>query len=326
MVGAMNRVPVTIRRVFCTMAMLAAVATSPCLSWADDEVIADESPDAQPEREVHLVDLGSNFDTNLFERNGNSWTIRGGGVVRIQVNGRMQVQTAERRTNESPALARARSAGMKRLEHVESACDLSDAQRRRLALAIESDAHRFAGEIDAVRSRYLGRHVNMNDRDGQKEWHAFQQDVQRCRQRLRQLYDEGSLFTSVLQATLDERQLARFLEEQAARRAYHWRALVAEALARLDDTLALSETQHETLEKLLLERTPALRIEGESPSFNDSNLRRQIVFMVLADVDAKKLKAAVSERQWKTLGNLTAQGRAMRSWIEAQGVLEPSGK
>jgi hypothetical protein len=90
--------------------------------------------------------------------------------------------------------------------------------------------------------------------------------------------------------------------------------------------LALSKTQHETLEKLLLERAPALRIEGESPSFNDSNLRRQIVFMVLAEVDTKKLKAVVSERQWKTLGNLTSQGRAMRSWIEAQGVLEPSGK
>ncbi len=322
----MNRTPVTIRRLLFVGAMLAAAAAWHRPSRADDEVITEESPEAEADRQAHLVDLGSNFDTNLFDRNGNSWTIRGGGVVRIAINGRVQVQTAEPKQAESPALARARAAGMKRLERIESACDLSDAQRRRLELAIESDSHRFAGQIDAIRSRYLGRTINMNDRAGQKEWHIFQQDVQRCREWLRRLYDEGSLFTSVLRTTLDERQLAEYLKEQASRRDYHWRALVAETLARLDDTLALSETQHETLEKLLLERAPALRIEGESPTFNDSNLRRQIVFMVLAEVDTKTLKAVVSERQWKTLGNLTSQGRAMRSWIEAQGVLESSGK
>lgn len=322
----MNRFRACIRRrvVWVALLAVAVLGHAPCRS--DDEVITDESPEAQMERQAHLVDLGSNFDTNLFDRNGNSWTIRGGGVVRIAINGGVVVQNAEQREPESPALARARAAGAKRLERIASACDLSTTQRRRLELAIESDAHRFAGEIDAIRGRYVGRSINMNDRAGQKEWHTFQQDVQRCRDKLRRLYDESSLFASVLQTTLDERQLAGYLEEKAARRAYHWKALVAETLARLDDTVALSAPQHETLEKLLLERAPALRIEGESPSFNDSNLRRQIVFMVLAEVDAKKLKAVVNERQWKTLGNMTSQGRAMRSWIEAQGVLEPSGK
>lgn len=323
----MNHLLPVVRRLTRGVGLLVVILAWSAPSLADDEVITDESPDAQTERQAHLVDLGSNFDTNLFDRNGNSWTIRGGrGAVRILVNGAVAVQAVESRHPESPALGRARAAGTKRLEQIDSACGLSTAQRRRLELAIESDAHRFAAEIDAVRNRYLGRQINMNDRAGQKEWHAFQQDVQRCREQLRRLFDEGSLFTSVLRTTLDERQLAGFLEEQASRRSFHWRALVAEALARLDDTLALSESQHEAIEKLLLEREPALRIQGEAPALNDSNLRRQLVFMVLAEVDAKALRAVVSDRQWKTLGNLTSQGRAMRSWIEAQGVLEPSGK
>jgi hypothetical protein len=323
----MNHRAYGIGRCLMAVTMLAAVMWHGAIV-ADDEVITEEPPGAMGERQPHLVDLGSNFDTNLFDRQGNSWVIRGGGgVIRMQVQGGgIQVQGAEPRQGESPALLRARSAGKKRLERIDAACSLSAEQRRRLELALESDSRRFAAEIDTIRSRYVGRQINMNDQAGQKEWHAFQQDVQRCREQLRRLYSEASLFTSVLRTTLDERQLTVLLDEQTARRSYHWRTLVAETLARLDDTLALSEPQHAAIEKLLLDREPALRIDADTTSINDSNLRRQLVFMVLAEVDAKKLKAVVSERQWKTLGNLTSQGRAMRSWIEAQGVLEPSGK
>jgi len=47
-----------------------------------------------------------------------------------------------------------------------------------------------------------------------------------------------------------------------------------------------------------------------------------LVLMVLAEVDAKPIRAAVSERQWKGLAPMLNQGRAMRSAIEAQGFLE----
>jgi hypothetical protein len=304
-----------------------------CLGWqavtvADDEVLADDPAEAQAERQPHLVDLGSNFDANLFERHGNSWVIQGGG--RIVINGQVNFQGgivvggggANDRRPDSLALARARSAGKKRLERIDSVCRLSTEQKRRLELAIESDARRFAAEIDAVRDRYAGRQVNMNDQAGQKAWHAFQQDVQQCRERLRGLFDRGSLFATSLGRTLDERQLASMLEERAARRSYQWRALVAETLTRLDDTLALTREQHESIETLLVAREPPLRTDTDTNAFHDSNLRRHLVLMMLAEVDQKELRSTVSERQWRTLGNLTTQGRAMRSWIEQQGVLE----
>ncbi len=289
---------------------LAGQAAAP----ADDEVLADDSPDAQAERQPHLIDLGSNFDSNLFERNGNSWMIRGGGAG--------IVPGGDRRRSDSPALTRARSVGKKRLERIDASCELSAAQRKTLELAIESDARRFAAEIDSVRERYAKRQINMNDQAGQKEWHAFQQDVQRCREQLRRLFDPGSLFATSLARTLDERQLACFLEEQANRRTYQWRALVTETLARLDDTLALTAKQHEALQAILMAREPLLRTDVDANLHADLNLRRNLVFMILAEADTKELRATVSERQWQTLMPLTAQGRAMRSWIEAQGVLE----
>ncbi len=315
--------------VVCSMhAMLVSGVMGMTQVHADDEVLVDETPENQGQRQPHMIDLGVNFDTNLFDRHGNSWTIRGGNIaVRGQIviggrGGNVVVMSTENRAPESPALLRARAAGQKRIERIDSACGLSAAQRQRLELALESDARRFAADIDATRARYLDRQVNMNDPAGQKEWHAFQQDVQRCREQLRRLYDSGSLLVTSLGTTLDERQLAILLDEQAARRTYQWKALVAEALTRLDDTLALTEKQHDTIEMFLVSREPPLRTDIPPNALADANLRRNLVLMVLADVDAKELRAAVSDRQWKTLGNLTSQGRAMRSWIEQQGVLE----
>jgi hypothetical protein len=48
--------------------------------------------------------------------------------------------------------------------------------------------------------------------------------------------------------------------------------------------------------------------------------------MVLSEVDGKQLQGIVSERQWKTLSQLANQGKAMRSYIEAQGLLEKVAK
>jgi hypothetical protein len=293
----------------------------------DDEVILDPVPGEQRFSQPNMVDLGSNFDANLFEQRGNGWVLQSRGRVMIRGGGAaLIVNGGSAEAGGSPAFSRARAAGEKQLERIEKACGLSEPQRRLMLLAIESDARRFAAEIDAVRGRYQDREVNMNEPAGQKQWHAFQQDVQRCRDRLRRLYGEGSLFASVLGGTLDERQLACLDEERAARQSFHWRAMVAEELVKLDDSLALGRQQHEAIERLLVAREPALRIDDLSPPFDDANLRKQLVFLVLSQVDQSSLRAAVNDRQWKSLQTLTNQGRAMRSWIEQQGILERPGQ
>lgn len=290
---------------------------------ADDDRVVEE-PEAGPAaaQEPHFIELGANFDANLFEQAGNGWVLRGDGGRRPRGNLVVVPAGEADPLAESSAWRQARALGEKRLARLDEACRLSEAQRQALRLAIESDIRRFADEVDAVRSRYDGLRINMNDQAGQKQWHQFQQDVQRCRNQLRGLFDEQSLFGRVLAGTLDERQLAGVVKESRARRSFRWRAMVATTLVKMDDALGLSQRQHESIERALLQREPALRTDDPAAERDDAHLQMNLVYMVLSEADAGPIKAELSERQWRALALFMNQGKAMRSWIEQQGVLE----
>ncbi|MFM9059169.1 MAG: hypothetical protein ACKOSQ_08605 [Planctomycetaceae bacterium] len=301
------------------VALLVALALAAAPRAEDDTVQpAGAATGQQAEQEANLVDLEANFDTNVFEQPGGGWVIRNGVHVGVRA-------PAGDGANGSPALARVRAFGTTRLERVERACALSEQQRRKLTLALEADIRRCVGEIEEVRRGYAGVTVNMRDREGQQKWGRFQQDVQRCRRRLLTLFDESSLFAESLATVLDDGQRAALAAETAARRSFRWRALVATAMLRLDDSLALGERQHGEVERLLLEKEPPLRLDPPVRQRNEQ-AEQILVFMVLAEVDQKALKAAVGEDRWKTAVTLANQGRSMRSWIEGQGLLEPQRK
>jgi hypothetical protein len=297
------------RLTVCLQAALLLTASAP---GRDDDILVD--PDAAADaaaRQPHMIDLDSNFTANLFEQRGNGWVIRGG-----------QGRAGEAAGPVSLAVSRGRDLGRSRLERIESTCGLSAEQRLLLLLAVESDVRRFAAEVEAVRGKYVGRQVNMNDPAGQREWHAFQQEVRRCRDLLRDLYGRGSLFATVLASTLGPDQLNCLAAETAAHRSFHWRAMVLEVVAKLDDSLGLDQAQYDVLVAALLSKEPALRTDPDALERDDANLRRNLVLMMLAGVDARQLRASLSEPQWRTISQLMNQGRAMRSWIEQQGVLE----
>lgn len=299
------------RRVRSIVVLLAAT-----LVWCgsavaiDDDVIREAGPEEGGQRQPHLIDLGANFDANLFEQRG-GWVLRSGEGH----------EPANPRA--SPALERARELGRKRIDRMEASCTLTEEQRHRLTLAVESDARRFAQTVEAVRTPYIGRQVDMNDQAGQKAWHAFQQEVTACRDRLRNVFEEGSLFAVTTSSVLDERQAACLAAENAARRSFHWRAMVLETMAKLDESLGLDQRQYDALVTELLAHEPPLRNDPQALGRADSNMRRHLVLMVMAELDTKPLREAVSERQWRVLSLQLNQGRAMRSAIEAQGFLEP---
>jgi hypothetical protein len=298
-----------------------AVATLvlwPVARGEDDKAVDDVSPAAQQmleQQQGNRIDLGSNFDTNVFQQTGNGFSLTHGRRRPSPTGGDGD------QVPESPTLIAARKLGDARLAHIDSVCRLADAQRRKLRLAMESDIRRLAEEIDGERLKYQGVEVNFNDQAGQRKWQQFQQDVQRCRQRLQSLFDAESLFAKVLPTTLDAEQYARLTAEAASRRSYRWKGLVAAAMLKFDDLLGLDQRQHEEMKKLLLEREPALRIDRPA-NRQDLHAEQMLVSMVLAEIDAKRLQGIVSERQWKTLAQLANQGKAMRSYIESQGLLE----
>ena len=297
---------------------------------AEDDRVVEEPLASQPPAQQQLVDLGANFDANLFELQA-GWVLRGddGGQEfgKIMVNGRRIAPAAAgdgSRPPESPAFAKARAIAEKHLARIDGSCELDDGQRWKLRLVIESDIRRFAEDVDVIRRRYAGVLVNLNDPAGQKQWQQFQQDMQQCRQRLRGLYGTGSLFVKVLPTTLDERQLAGIEREAIARRSFRWRDMVVSALVKLDDTLGLDRAQHDLLEEMLIAREPALRVDELGPQQENDHVRHMLVAMVLSEADTNRIRAAVSERQWRTLKQLMNQGKAMQSWIEQQGILEVS--
>ena len=289
------------------------------LTHGEDDRAVDEVAPAiqqmQEQQQANRIDLGANFDSNVFQQSGGGFSLTGGRRRPSPTGGDGD------QVPESPTLAAVRKLGDARLAQVDSVCGLTDAQRRKLRLAMESDIRRLTEEIDAERRKYQDVEVNFNDQVGQRKWQQFQQDVQRCRQRLQGLFDAESLFAKVLPTTLDAEQYGRLTAETAARRSCRWRALVAATMLKYDDMLGLDQRQYEEIEKLLLEREPALRIDRPA-NRQDMHAQQMLVAMVLAEVDGKRLQAAVSERQWKTLAQLTNQGKAMRSYIEAQGLLE----
>lgn len=107
------------------LGLLAAVLVCCPAGAVDDDVVVDEDPVAAA-RQQNLIDLGSNFDANLFEQPGNSWALRSGGSA----GGPLPA---------SPALGRARELGLKRIERMEASCTLTEPQRTRLMLALESE-------------------------------------------------------------------------------------------------------------------------------------------------------------------------------------------
>ena len=300
-------------------ACLAALAASPAA--AEDDRIGGEE-EQQAEQQDNLVNLGANFDTNVFEQVGGGWVIRNQAEFHGNRAGRPGGGVG---AEGSPALARVRAIGAARLTRLERVCALTEQQRRKLELALEADIRRCVTDIEQVRRTYADATVNMRERDGQLTFQRFQQDVQRCRRRLQTLFDEHSLFAESLPAVLDEAQFATMTMEAKERRTFRWRAIVGSTMLRLDDMLALDQRQHDTIERMLLEREPPLRLEAPSRQRND-HAEKMLVYMVLSEVDPKTLRATVGEDRWKAVLTLANQGRSMRSWIEGQGLLEPKSK
>jgi len=302
----------------CSWAAVAVVSIGSFVRGEDDRAVDDVPPailQLQEQRQANQVDLGAHFDHNVFQ----------------QVGAGISVHPARRRpaptagdgdqVPEASTLMVVRKLGEARLTQIDSACDITADQRRKLRLAMESDVRRLAEDIEAARRTYQGVQVNLSDQDGQRKWQQFQQDVQRYRQRVQRLFDTDSLLMKVLPTTLDSEQYARFTADRAARRSSRWRGLVAAAMDKFDNLLGLDQRQYDEIEKLLLEREPALRVDRPATA-QDSNSHLVLVWLMLSEIDAQRLQGIVSGRQWQTLNQVANQGKAMRSYIEAQGLLE----
>ena len=326
---------------------------------AEDDVVAVAPSSGQPQPQQNIQNLGQQFDAIVFadgSQNRNfrmnrgirgNMVIRGGGMVVVNNGGVVfqakvlggvgagdvgviGLQGAEK-PNPQPAtegslqkLASVRQQAIMRADSIEAVCSLSAEQKAKLILAIDADIQRLADEIDAVRRTYVGVRVNMQDAAGQQQWQHVHQNAQQCRQWVERACEEGSLFTKTLKQTLDREQGEALAASRLAGRENRWQDMVASSLLHLDDMLGLLQGQHEAIEKLLLEKTPPLRMDSVDMARQRGvmNNWHMVLCWMLFEVDSNRLKAAVNERQWKVLSPLVQQGKQTRAGIVQSGFLE----
>lgn len=191
-------------------------------------------------------------------------------------------------------LAGLRREGAARIELLTRSCALRDGQRAALELALESDLHRAADQIDAVRDRYLGGAAGPLPGRG-----ALAEDVMACRGVIAATFGPGSLLALMVEDVLDPEQAERRRRWRQERRECRWRATVATAIVALDETLGLSSRQHAALESFLVDPPPPLPVDGIAGP--RPPLPVALAFRRLASPDADRLTAVFDPRQWRAL-------------------------
>lgn len=171
-----------------------------------------------------------------------------------------------------------------KVDQVDAACSLSEAQKRKLTLACKGDVDRFFRDIKSAREKTSG--VKPQNANGIQEAWA---EIRPLATRLQEgLFNEGSLFSKVLAQTLDDRQASEYsrtMREQMERR---HRALVLDAVASLEEGLPLLQAERDRLVELALSQE-LKRFPGAMESF--------VGFAKLHKIPEADLKATLGEEQ-----------------------------
>lgn len=285
------------------------------LADAEDDRPIDDPPARGGVVQHNFIDLGENFDRNVFEETRGSFGLNHVSSAAAPPAGAAGGDAA------AASLAKIRGIADDRFARIDALCGLTEPQRRKLRLAVELDARRTAEAIDAVREKYRGMRVNNLDAEWHKRFQEWQKDVEACRDRLELLCDGNSLLMKALPSTLDDEQHARFVAEKEARLDCLWRAIVARVLIDFDDFLGLDEEQHEKLESLLVAERLQLRIDGGS-NLSAFEFGQKLVGLALTRIDDAVLASIVSPRQAKLLRQIANASLTMRQHIESRGLLE----
>lgn len=202
---------------------------------------------------------------------------------------------------------------------VDEICGLTAEQGRKCEAAAKLDAARAMDEIEAVRQRYSGRTLDLQNPAGQAEWQRFHQDAQAVQAKLQDAGGETSLLRKVIPGILDDEQRSDWRRESDLRAQYQWRGVVDAGMVPLDVALGLTSEQYEAILGLLMEKP--LRINQAKIWMHGNQFPPFVCRYGLAQLDQAKLKAIVNERQWKMLGQFIEQGKGMKEHLKQQKMI-----
>ena len=226
-----------------------------------DDVVVDEAGGAAAGRGRGMVfggaDLVQMFDSQAFEHGFRT-------AVVIGEQGRMPGRPpVDNDAHVAQRLEPVRQRLEARITTVDRIVGLEDKQRKKLEIAAQSDLRRLAATVAEARAKYAGRSLKVDPRNGgfdaeaQKVAEEVRQDATRCREVIGQAAGAGSLLAKVITGTLDEEQAKKYKAVMDGRRDCRWRAAVATVLSELDETLGLTQKQHDALAAALVAAPPA---------------------------------------------------------------------
>jgi len=193
------------------------------------------------------------------------------------------------------------------LDEIDRACQLTEAQRERLALAARGELHRYLEQVEILRRKFEAA------RHDQEKLGQMWQELQPLQSRqARGLTGQDTVLAKVLHNTLNEEQEQQLEAAQLQRRRFRYEAAIGVALNALESWVALTGEQRQTLTKLLLELPPP-RVFGQYD--------HMLVNYRLANLPAAKLQSIFDNRQWQSLQQQFAQARAMQGHLTEQGYI-----
>jgi hypothetical protein len=233
----------------------------------------------------------------------------------MQVNGRFMVEESnfdqwvfQGTGNATAGRARLVAMGTLKLNELIRVCDLTEAQQKKLKLAIHGDLTRFFEEVEVVRKKFLAV------RNDQNAFNQIWQEINPLQTRQQAgLFGESSLFAKAVRRTLNEEQQAKYRAVTDERRRFRYRASVELTLISLSNTAALRHDQHDALAALLIEQTEPLLKFGQYDE--------QAVLFRLATLPSAKVRAILDDRQWKLIQPQLNQSRAMGGFLAQNGII-----
>lgn len=282
--------------------LLAVLAVS---AGRADDVVMDEGRGNQPGAGRGMVfggviDLGEMFDSRAFAAG------HGFGIHMLMDHD--QPEAGKLPADNDALVARRLEPVRQRLEArikmVDRIVGLEDKQRKKLEIAAQSDLRRVADAVAEVRAKYVGRTLKVDHRNGgfdeqaQQVLQEVQQDAARCRDRIGRAAGAGSLLARVTTGTLDDEQATKYKAVMDGRRDCCWRAAVATVLGQFDETLGLTQKQHDALTAALLAAPPSAdELTGDGPASSAAPVVQVATRLAAAVGGESELAAVLDPRQ-----------------------------
>jgi hypothetical protein len=193
-----------------------------------------------------------------------------------------------------------------RVEDIDRACRLTDAQKKKLQLAGAGDVQRFFDRYDAVKQKFQLM------KDDEQKMQQIWQDISPLQTSLQAgLFHDDSLMAKSLHNTLTGEQFTRYDAIARERRAFHHRATIERAVAMLEQGMPLRAAQRRELTTLLTNQTKPPRKSGQYEYY--------VIMFQLGRVPEERLKALFDNTQWKVVNRQLDQYKQMEPLLRQSG-------